>query len=64
MRSGITEKQTQGLLDEPSKDLIGKEHFRKQALMKKLIFLIGLFFNILSNFIPHVIILCDDRDPP
>ena len=43
MRSGTTEKETQGLLDVPSKNLIGKEHFRTQMLMKKLIFLIELF---------------------
>ena len=43
MRSGTTEKQTQGLLDVPSKNLIGKEYFRTQTLMKKLIFLIELF---------------------
>ena len=42
-RSGTTEKQTQGLLDIPSKNLTGKEHFQTQALMKKLIFLIELF---------------------
>ena len=35
---------TQGLLDVPSKNLIEKEDFRIQALMKKLIFLIELFF--------------------
>ena len=33
MRSGTAEKQTQGLLDVPSKNLIGKEHFRTQMLM-------------------------------
>ena len=43
MRSGTTEKQTQGLLDVPSNNLNGKDHFRTQMLMKKLIFLIELF---------------------
>ena len=42
-RSGTTEKQTQGLLDGPSKTLIEKEHFRTQTLLKKMIFLIELF---------------------
>ena len=32
--------------------------------MKKLIFLVDIFLNILSNFIPHEIIVCDDKDPP
>ena len=41
-REANTEANTD-LLDEPSKNLIGKEHFRTQALMKKLIFLIELF---------------------
>ena len=43
MRPGTTGKQTQGLLDVPSKNLIEKEHFRLQLLLKKLIFLIELF---------------------
>ena len=43
LRSGTIEKQTQGLLDVPSRNLIEKEHFRTQALMKKLIFLEELF---------------------
>ena len=47
MRSGTTEKQTQGLLDVPSKNLIRKEHFRAQILMKKLIFLTELFLMFL-----------------
>ena len=42
VRSGTTEKQTKDLLDVTSKNLIGKEHFRTQMLMKKLIFLIEL----------------------
>ena len=33
-RSGTTGKQTQGLLDVASNNLIGKEHFQAQALMK------------------------------
>ena len=33
-RSGTTGKQTQGLLDVASNNLIGKEHFQTQALMK------------------------------
>ena len=56
MRSGTTEKQTQGLLDVSSKNLIGKEHFRTQMLMKKLIFLMELFFN--------ETIVYNDKDPP
>ena len=43
MRPGTTEKETQGLLDVPSKNLTEKEHFRTQMLMKKLIFLTELF---------------------
>ena len=50
VRSSITEKKTQDLLDVLSKNLIGKGHFRTQMLMKKLIFLIELF---LIFFIPH-----------
>ena len=49
MRSSTTEKQTKGLLDVPSKNLIGKEHFRAQALMKKLIFLMELFLIFLAT---------------
>ena len=36
-------RETQGLLDKPSKNLIGKEHFQTQALMKKVKFLTELF---------------------
>ena len=43
VRPGTTGKQTQGLLDVSSKNLIEKEHFRLQMLLKKLIFLIELF---------------------
>ena len=43
MRSGTKEKQTQGLVDVPSNNLIGKGHFRTQMLMKKLMLLIELF---------------------
>ena len=53
MRSGATEKQRQGLLDVPSKNLRGKEHFRTQILMKKLIFLIELFLMLLVT-LPHM----------
>ena len=47
MISGITEKKTRDLLDVPSNNLIGKEHFRTQMLRKKLIFLIELFLMFL-----------------
>ena len=53
MRSGATEKQRQGLLDVPSKNLRGKEHFQTQILMKKLIFLIELFLMLLVT-LPHM----------
>ena len=43
VRSGSTEKQTQGLLEVPSNNLIGKKHFQAQILIKKVIFLIELF---------------------
>ena len=46
-RSGTTEKQTQGLLDVPSRNLIGKYNFRTLALMKKFIFQIELFLMFL-----------------
>ena len=49
MRSDSKGKQTQDLLDAPSKNLIGKELFRTQALMKKLIFLIELFLIFLAT---------------
>ena len=50
-------------LDASSKNLIRKEHFWPKASMKKLIFLITIL-NIPSNFIPHEIIVCTDKDPP
>ena len=54
VRTGTTEKQTQDLLDVPSKNLIGREHliFNRTIL------------NILSNVIPHEIIVCNDKDLP
>ena len=63
-RSGTTEKQTQSLLDVPSKNLIRKEHFWTRASMAKLIFLTELFLIFLSNHIPYEIIVCNGKDPP
>ena len=61
MRFDTTEMQTQGLLDVPSKNLIGKEHFRTQMSMKKL-FLIELFLIFLVT--PIGTIACNDKDLP
>ena len=32
--------------------------------MKKFLILNIIFLNVLSNFIPHEVIACDDKDPP
>ena len=61
MRSAPIEKQTQGSLDVPSKNLIGKEHFR--TVNEKVDIFNGTILNILSNFIPHEIIVCNDKEP-
>ena len=37
---------------------------RAFSLMKKLIFFNRTILNILSNFIPHETLVCDDKDPP
>ena len=50
-RSGTTEKQIQGLLEVPSKNLVGKEHFRTQGSMKKLMFLMELFSILLLTIL-------------
>ena len=49
LRSDTTEKQT--ILDVLSKNLIKKEHFQTQVLMKKLVFLIELFLIFLATLI-------------
>ena len=47
----------------PSKNLIGKEHFRTQGLMKKIDIFNRTILDILSNFNPHEMIVCHDKDP-
>ena len=42
--------------------LIGQKSFRMRVSMRKLTFLTTL--NILSNFIPHKKLTCDNKDPP
>ena len=49
LRSDTTEKQT--ILDVLSKNLIKKQHFQTQVLMKKLVFLIELFLIFLATLI-------------
>ena len=39
------------------KNLIGKENVKKVAIFNNTI------LNILSNFIPHEAIVCNDKDP-
>ena len=59
----IKEKQTEDLLDVTSKNLIGKEHFLTSVNEKVYIFN-RTILNILSNFMQHEIIVCNDKDPP
>ena len=61
--SGTTEKQIQGLLDMPSNNLIGKEYFNTSVNEKVDIFN-RTIPSILSNFIPHEIIVFDDKYHP
>ena len=51
-------------LDVPSNNLIEKEYFRTQDLIKKTDPVNRTNLNILSNFTPHEIIACDGKDPP
>ena len=50
-RSGTSGKQTQDLLDVSSKNFVGKEHFRTQESMKKLMFLMELFSILLVTIL-------------
>ena len=42
-------------------NLIGREHLNINEIVS---FFNKTILNIVSNFIPHEIIICDDRDPP
>ena len=50
-RSSTSGKQTQDLLDVSSKNFVGKEHFRTQESMKKLMFLMELFSILLVTIL-------------
>ena len=64
MRLGTTEKQAQGLLDVPSKNLIFERAFSNTNVNEKVDIFNRTILNILSNFIPHETIVCNYKDPP
>ena len=45
------------------KIFIGKKHFSMLMLIKKVLLFNKTIVNI-CNFIPHKIVMCDNRDPP
>ena len=46
-------------------NLIGKEHLVSKLNVNELVsFFNKIILNIVSNFIPHETVVCDDRDPP
>ena len=53
-----------GLFEEQFTVLIGQEPFQIPVSMRKFNFFNGNILNIPSNFIPHEILTCDDKDPP
>ena len=64
MRLGTTEKQAQGLLDVPSKNLIFERAFSNTKVNEKVDIFNRTILNILSDFIPHETIACNYKDPP
>ena len=63
VRSGITEKQTR-LIRRAIKEFNWERAFSKTNGNEKVDILNRTILNILSNFIPHETIVCNDKDPP
>ena len=59
MRSGTAEKQTQDLFDMPS-----ALAFLSTSVNEKVDIFNRTILNIVSNFIPHEITVCNGKDPP
>ena len=62
MRSGTTEKQT--LIRRAIKEFNWERAFSNTNVNEKVDIFNRTILNILSNFIPHEIIVCNDKDPP
>ena len=59
VRSGITEKQRRAI-----KEFDWKRAFSNTNVNEKVDIFNRTILNILSNFIPHETIVCNDKDPP
>ena len=62
MRSGTTEKQT--LIRRAIKEFNWERAFSNTNVNEKVDIFNRTILNILSNFIPHETIVCNDKDPP
>ena len=64
VRSGTTEKQNTRLIRCAIKELYWERAFSNTNVNKKVDIFNRTILNILSNFIPHETIVCNDKDPP